>query len=76
MPSGRGAGKVRHIGTAQWIQQHVSKKTTEIWKIKGTENGADLSTKHLDGQGICRRLELLSLKVQLDAADGALSLQG
>ncbi len=46
----RGLGKLRHIGTQHlWIQSRVRDGTFELRKVLGTQNPADLMTKHLIG---------------------------
>ena len=48
--SRQGLGKLRHIDTQTlWVQQRVRNKTFELRKVRGTENPADLFTKHLQG---------------------------
>ena len=50
--SRRGLGKLRHIATQHlWIQQRVRDGTFELRKVLGTENPADVFTKHLTGAG-------------------------
>lgn len=44
-----GLGKVRHIDVhTLWAQQQVRKGTMVLWKVLGTQNPADVLTKHLD----------------------------
>ena len=44
----RGVGKVRHLHTqVLWLQDAVGQRLLRIEKIKGTENCADMGTKHL-----------------------------
>ena len=44
-----GLGKTRHIAVhLLWVQEKVRGKDIELLKCKGTENPADLMTKHLD----------------------------
>jgi hypothetical protein len=44
-----GLGKTRHIAVhLLWVQEKVRDKDIELLKCKGTENPADLMTKHLD----------------------------
>ena len=46
--SRQGVGKIRHLDTRTlWVQQAVRTGRLEVRKVKGTENPADLSTKHL-----------------------------
>jgi len=43
-----GLGKLRHIDTkCLWLQHQVRRGKVEIRKVKGTENPADIFTKHL-----------------------------
>ena len=50
--SRRGLVKLRHIATARlWIQHRVRDGTFELRKVLGTENPADVFTKHLPGAG-------------------------
>ena len=44
----RGLGKVRHIEVNQlWLQEHVSNGILEVTKVNGSDNPADLLTKHV-----------------------------
>ena len=50
--SRRGLGKLRHIATQHlWIQHRVRDGTFELRKLLGTENPADVFTKHLTSAG-------------------------
>ena len=43
-----GLGKIRHLDTQSlWLQEAVKKGRIGLTKVKGTENPADLFTKHL-----------------------------
>ena len=43
-----GLGKVRHISVhLLWVQERLRNKDFELFKCKGTDNVADLQTKHL-----------------------------
>ena len=45
----KGLGRVRHLDTqALWIQDAVRSRRVVLEKVLGTENPADLMTKHLD----------------------------
>ena len=47
----KGAGKLRHINiNCLWIQERQNAKDLELRKVLGTENPADLMTKHLARQ--------------------------
>ena len=44
----KGAGKLRHINVSSlWVQEQQERKEVEYRKVLGTENPADLMTKHL-----------------------------
>ena len=59
----RGAGKIRHIEVATlWLQKHVTSKALKLFKEKGTENVADLGTKHVDRLILERVLQQLGFK--------------
>ena len=52
-----GLGKLRHINTqCLWLQHQVRNGLLELRKVKGTENPADVSTKHLPGNGTVQAL--------------------
>ena len=45
----RGAGKIRHIETRTlWLQKHITEQEIILRQKKGSDNPADLGTKHLD----------------------------
>ena len=45
----KGLGKTRHIETGLvWVQQVAAEKRLKYQKVLGTNNPADLFTKHLD----------------------------
>ena len=47
----KGAGKLRHINiSCLWIQERADSKQLELRKVLGTENPADMMTKHLARQ--------------------------
>jgi hypothetical protein len=56
-----GVGKIRHLDTRLlWIQEAVRDGTLEVMKVLGTENPADLMTKHLGAEQITECLTRLS----------------
>jgi hypothetical protein len=60
----KGLGKVRHIETKYlWIQDLVKDGRIKLLKIKGTENPADIGTKHLSIVDMESRLLEIGLKV-------------
>ena len=55
--SRQGVGKIRHLDTRTlWVQQAVRTGRIEIRKVKGTENPADLFTKHLPSEEKLKQL--------------------
>ena len=51
--SRKGAGRIRHIATPTlWLQQAVQEHRLAVLKVKGTQNPADLGTKHVDAKVI------------------------
>ena len=60
----KGLGKVRHIETKYlWIQDLVKDGRIKLLKIKGTDNPADIGTKHLSIADMESRLLEIGLKV-------------
>ena len=56
----KGLGKVRHLDTqALWIQDAVRQRRVHLEKVLGTENPADLMTKHFDQKSIDKNLAKL-----------------
>ena len=52
-----GLGKLRHIDTqCLWLQHQVRGGRIDLRKVKGTENPADVFTKHLPGNGCIEAL--------------------
>ena len=53
----RGLGKLTHIDTqCSWIQQTVRGNALDLFKVRGDENPADLSTKHLASRDLIHSL--------------------
>ena len=60
----KGLGKVRHLDTrALWIHDAVRRRRDSLEKVLGTENPADLMTKHLDQKNLDKLLGKLSVVV-------------
>jgi hypothetical protein len=68
-----GLGKLRHIDTqCLWLQQKVRSGAIELRKVKGTENPADLFTKHLaNANTVEALLKLFSLEYRGGRAETA-----
>ena len=82
----KGLGKVRHLDTqALWIQDAVRSRRVLLEKVKGTENPADMMTKHLDQRHLDELLSRISLEIvegrsmlapKLDHGEGAEKMKG
>ena len=56
-------GKTRHIRVRHlWVQDAVAKKEFKLKKVLGTDNPADLMTKHLSHEDIGRHIEAINLE--------------
>ena len=63
--SRRGVGKMRHMQVRWlWLQEEVRRGRVKVYKIKGTENPADLLTKYLSVKEVEERLRGMSLEVE------------
>ena len=68
--SRRGLGKTRHIAVHYlWVQERVRLGDFCLYKCKGTENPADLLTKHLDRN----KLQTCNNFISLQYIDGRAS---
>ena len=57
-----GLGKLRHLETGyEWLQSAVKAKKLQVRKVLGTENPADLLTKHLASADMWKHLEKLQM---------------
>jgi hypothetical protein len=66
-----GLGKLRHLETGYlWLQSAVKAKKLQVRKVLGTENPADLLTKHLASADMWRHLEKLQMMPE-DGRSGA-----
>ena len=51
----RGTGRIRHLETGSlWVQQALQAGKFGLVKVKGTDNLADLGTKHVDKDTLAR----------------------
>ena len=72
-----GLGKLRHIQTQYlWLQERVSCKDVALTKALGTNNPADLLTKHLGRPDVDRHLRFSGLIIRTGRADGSLQVAG
>jgi hypothetical protein len=63
----RGLGKVRHLDVADlWAQEKVRSGIIELCKILGSENPADIMTKHVDR----KLMDKMLLKINMHSMTG------
>ena len=72
-----GLGKLRHLDTqCLWLQHKVRSGAVELRKVKGTENPADLFTKHLTcASGVEELLRLFGCEYRAGRPDSAPELR-
>ena len=72
----KGAGKLRHINvSALWIQDIQDREGAEYVKVLGTENPADLMTKHLARDKIDKNMSIIGQAFQSGRAEKGLEMQ-
>ena len=65
----RGIGKLRHLDTQYlWVQDIFYKKLISLFKVKGTENDADIGTKYLSAKEIFTILNRLGYEMREGAS--------
>ncbi len=70
--SRKGLGKTRHVAVHfLWIQERIAKGDFKLSKVWGSENPADLMTKHLTRDVMNKHMEHCSLKYHLGRANEA-----
>ena len=63
-------GRIRHLDvTDLWVQEKFTSKAASIDKVLGTENPADILTKHVDGPALKVALQKMGM-VALDGRSG------
>ena len=71
----QGISKVRHIDVnVLWLQQQVAKKIVPLVKVDGTENCADLLTKHLTTMIQEKHVKMMKLEFRDGRAQSAAKL--
>jgi len=71
-----GVGKLRHVRVQYfWLQQRVRDKDILVQKVAGTENPADLMTKHLSFEIMAKHVEKLNFNLNKDRAKTAPKLE-
>ena len=73
----RGLGKIRHLDvTDLWCQEQVRTGKVSLHKVLGTQNPADIMTKHTDRATLEKMLGLMNLRTMSGRAEGALVAAG
>ena len=58
----RGLDKIRHLHTADlWVQDRLRRKDFDLTKVLGTDNPADLLTKHVPRDIMRKHMEFMGL---------------
>ena len=71
----RGLGKIRHLATADlWVQDRLRAGDFRIEKVAGSDNPADILTKHIDRPLLRKHLLQLGLHAEGGRADLAPTL--
>ena len=67
-----GVGKIRHLDTSLlWIQQRLRDKDLSAEKVLGTDNPADVLTKHVDYATLLKHMTRMGLVYENGRADSA-----
>ena len=73
----KGAGKLRHINVSSlWVQECQDRKDLEYRKVLGTENPADMMTKHLLREPLDKCMQELNQWRMSGRAKSGLDIQG
>ena len=71
----RGLGKLRHIDTSfLWLQETSAKRQMSFGKVAGSENPADVGTKHLGQELMMKHLESMHMSLREGRSDLAPAL--
>lgn len=71
----RGLGKVRHLATSDlWMQDRIRKGDFTLSKVLGTDNPADMLTKHIDKPSMAKHMAKLGLFYEEGRASSAPSI--
>ena len=72
----RGLGKIRHLAVSDlWVQDRVRKGDFLLTKIPGSENPADLLTKHVPREIMIKHMDFIGLRAEEGRAASAPTLQ-
>ena len=72
----RGLGKIRHLATADlWVQDRVRRGDFKLTKVLGTENPADMLTKHISRDVMLRHMERVGISAESGRAKSAPTIE-
>ena len=73
----KGAGKLRHMNNSSvWVQERQDRKGLEYRKVVGTDNPADMMTKHLAREPLDKCMGQLNQHRVTGRAQAGLNIQG
>ena len=68
----KGLGKIRHLAVADlWIQDKVRAKDFDLQKVLGADNPADMMTKHINREDMCKHMSKMNLRWEEGRAESA-----
>ena len=71
-----GLSKVRHLDVnVLWLQEQMARDSVPILKVLGTENNADLTTKHLSHDMIGKHIKRMAMEFRGGRSEKASNLQ-
>ena len=72
----RGLGRIRHLHTADlWVQDRLKKGDFSLTKVAGSDNPADILTKHVSRDIMLKHMKNMGLKEEEGRAGSAPTLQ-
>ena len=72
----RGLGKIRHLATADlWVQDRVRRGDFKLTKVLGTDNPADMLTKHISRDVMLRHMERIGIAAESGRAKSAPTIE-
>ena len=72
----RGLGRIRHLHTADlWVQDRLKRGDFSLTKVAGSDNPADILTKHVSRDIMLKHMKNMGLKEEIGRAGSAPTLQ-
>ena len=72
----RGLGKIRHLHVADlWVQDRLKRGDFSLDKVAGSDNPADILTKHVSRDIMLKHMANMGLMVETGRAESAPTLQ-